>query len=312
MITDTFLSLPKRSKAYTMSTKRIFVPDDIIRPARPGENTHIRLLQYVNSTTQENYDAFLTHYAMVYILSGVKQIKVAKNKFQIQSGELFLIPRGEYVMSEYITGEKGFQSLMLFFSKKVAQDLIEQISSYLSNHINNATPMKKEAVKIIPHNTDIEKIFSAIAAYSNGESPFICELLKLKFTELIFLLLDSPYQQLILSFLLDAARGENPSLSSVIENHLYSSATVNELAILSGRSLSSFKREFSLQYNEPPRSWIRKKKLERAAYLLDTSDKTIEEIAETSGFVSSPHFTRLFKEHYQFTPSEYRTKQTKS
>lgn len=295
-----------------MPTKRFFVPDDIIRPARPDENTNLRLLQYVNSTTQENYDAFLTHFAMVYILSGVKQIKVAQNKFQIQPGELFLIPRGEYVMSEYIMGENGFQSLMIFFSKKVAQDLIEQISGYLSKHMSDVSRMKKEAIKIIPHNPDIEKIFSAIAAYSNGESPFICELLKLKFTELIYLLLDSPYQRLILSFLLDAARGENPSISSVIESNLYSSATLNELAILSGRSLSSFKREFSLQYGEPPHGWIRKKKLERAAYLLNTSDKTIEEIAETSGFVSSPHFARLFKEYYQFTPSEYRAKQTKS
>ena len=295
-----------------MPAKRLFVPDDIIRPARPGENTNIRLLQYVNSTTQENFDAFLTHYAMVYILSGVKQIKVSQSKFQIQPGELFLIPRGEYVMSEYITGENGFQSLMLFFSKKVAQDLIEQISGYLSAHMSDVVPMKKEAVKIIPHNPDVERIFSTIATYSKGASNFTCELLKLKFAELNYLLLDSPYQKLILSFLLDAARGENPSISSVIDSNLYSSATINELAILSGRSLSSFKREFVLQYGEPPRSWIRKKKLERAAYLLETSDKTIEEIAESSGFVSGPHFARLFKKHYQYTPTEYRTKQTKS
>ena len=188
-----------------MPAKRLFVPDDIIRPARPGENTNIRLLQYVNSTTQENFDAFLTHYAMVYILSGVKQIKVSQSKFQIQPGELFLIPRGEYVMSEYITGENGFQSLMLFFSKKVAQDLIEQISGYLSAHMSDVVPMKKEAVKIIPHNPDVERIFSTIATYSKGASNFTCELLKLKFAELIYLLLDSPYQKLILSFLLDAA-----------------------------------------------------------------------------------------------------------
>lgn len=148
--------------------------------------------------------------------------------------------------------------------------------------MSDVVPMKKEAVKIIPHNPDVERIFSTIATYSKGASNFTCELLKLKFAELIYLLLDSPYQKLILSFLLDAARGENPSISSVIDSNLYSSATINELAILSGRSLSSFKREFVLQYGEPPRSWIRKKKLERAAYLLETSDKTIEEIAESS------------------------------
>ena len=76
--------------------------------------------------------------------------------------------------------------------------------------------------------------------------------------------------------------------------------------MLSGRSLSSFKREFAQEYGEAPRGWIRRKKLERAAYLLDTSDKTIEEVTDASGFVSAAHFARLFKEQYQMTPTEYR------
>lgn len=105
-----------------MPTKRLFVPDDILRPAQPGENKNIRLLQYVNSTTQENFDAFLTHHALVYILSGVKQIKVGSNQFDIRPRELFLIPRGEYVMSEYITGEHGFRSLMLFSANGLRKD----------------------------------------------------------------------------------------------------------------------------------------------------------------------------------------------
>ncbi len=134
----------------------------------------------------------------------------------------------------------------------------------------------------------------------------MCELIRLKFTELVYLLLDSPYRQLIASFLLDAARSESPALSAVLDRHLYSPATVNELAMLSGRSLSSFKREFAQEYGEAPRGWIRRKKLERAAYLLDTSDKTIEEVTDASGFVSAAHFARLFKEQYQMTPTEYR------
>ncbi len=99
-----------------MPTKRLFVPDDIIYPGTTDKN--IRLLQYVNATGQENFDAFLTHHALVYILTGMKQIKTAQSQFNIHPGELLLIPRGEYVMSEYIAGESGFQSIMLFFQQK--------------------------------------------------------------------------------------------------------------------------------------------------------------------------------------------------
>ena len=99
-------------------------------------------------------------------------------------------------------------------------------------------PTKREAIKIIPHNREIEKLFSSLEEYSKSKSPFMCELIRLKFTELVYLLLDSPYRQLIASFLLDAARSESPALSAVLDRHLYSPATVNELAMLSGRSLS--------------------------------------------------------------------------
>lgn len=295
-----------------MSTKRIFVPDNIFRSVRAGENKNIRLLQYINATTRENFDAFLTHHALVYILSGVKQIKVAQNRFDIHPGELFLIPKGEYVMSEYITGKEGFRSLMLFFSKRTAQKLVEQIGECLPELPGENEQIKKKAIKIIPPTRDIEKLFAALEAYSQGDSPFTYELIRLKFTELIYLLMDSPYRALILTFLLDASRSENPSLASILDSHLYSSATIQELALLAGRSLSSFKREFAQQYGEPPRTWIRKKKLGRAAFLLETSDKSIEEIAEASGFVSHTHFARLFKQHYLHTPGEYRAKRIRS
>ncbi|WP_455592802.1 helix-turn-helix domain-containing protein [Bacteroides sp.] len=294
-----------------MTTKRLFVPDDVLLPQQ-GRNKNVRLLQYVNTTTQENFDAFLTHHALVYILSGVKQIKVAQNKFDIHPGELFLIPRGEYVMSEYIAGENGFRSLMLFFSKKTAQEMLEQINRATGGKWLETEKIKKEAVKIIPRNREVERLFASLEAYSQSENPFMCELIRLKFAELIYLLMDTPYQKLIFSFLLDATRSEIPSLSSVLDSHLYSSVTVNELALLSGRSLSSFKREFVREYGEPPRAWIRTKKLARAAFLLETTDRAVEEVAEASGFISNTHFTRLFKSYYELTPTEYRSKRIKS
>ena len=287
-----------------MPTKRLFVPDDIIYPGTTDKN--IRLLQYVNATGQENFDAFLTHHALVYILTGMKQITTAQSQFNIHPGELLLIPRGEYVMSEYIAGESGFQSIMLFFSKKVAQDLVEQLNTRFAAYPSVLSSTPKVAVKIIPHNEDIERLFSSLAAYSTGNSSFTFELIRLKFLELIYLLLDSPYQKLISSFLFDAALSENPELSTVLDKYLYTPVTIKELARLSGRSLSSFKREFSREYGEAPQTWIRSKKLTHAAYLLGTTDYTIEEIAENSGFVTGSHFARLFKIQFGATPTEYR------
>ncbi|WP_300700751.1 AraC family transcriptional regulator [Bacteroides sp.] len=292
-----------------MAAKRLFIPDNVMSATKAGTDKTVRLLQYTSLTTTENFDVFLTHNALVYILSGIKQIKIAQSGFQINPGELFLIPRGEYVMSEYLTGENGFRSVMLFFTKKAAQDILERIDSSL---LTTEHTQSNNAVKIISPNQNIERLFLSLEAYSKGDNPYMCELVRLKFSELIYLLLDSPYRQLIITFLVDASKSENPSIASVLDNHLYSSATIKELAMFSGRSLSSYKREFTSHYGEPPRSWIRKKKLERAAFLLETTDKTMEEISEACGFVSTPHFSRLFKEQYQLTPTAFRAKQAKT
>ena len=292
-----------------MSMKRLFIPDDVMSATKSGTDKNVRLLQYTNVTTRENFDVFLTHNALVYILSGIKHIKVAHAEYEIHPGELFLISGGEYVMSEYLADENGFRSVMLFFTRKAAQEILEQIGEDL--HATDRS-ISSSAVKILSPDKNIEKLFLLLEEYSSGDSPYTCELVKLKFAELIYLLLNSSYRELILTFLIDAVRSESPSISSVLNTHLYSPATLDQLAMLSGRSLSSFKREFVQQYGEPPRTWIRKKKLEHAAFMLETTDKSVEEVAEISGFVSTPHFIRLFKEYYKLTPTAFRTKQANS
>ncbi|MGJ1333797.1 two-component regulator propeller domain-containing protein [Sphingobacterium siyangense] len=54
-----------------------------------------------------------------------------------------------------------------------------------------------------------------------------------------------------------------------------------------------------------PVDFIRSVKLEKAAGLLEKSDKSISEIAYETGFANPNYFTKVFKAKYQMTPSEY-------
>jgi len=53
-------------------------------------------------------------------------------------------------------------------------------------------------------------------------------------------------------------------------------------------------------------------KLKKARFMLETSSKSIQEIAFQSGFNSSEHFIRTFKQEFQTTPSAYRESLDKS
>ena len=56
------------------------------------------------------------------------------------------------------------------------------------------------------------------------------------------------------------------------------------------------------------RHYLLRYRLQEAARLLITTEKKITVIAQSSGFENVEYFCKLFKKHYQMTPTEYRRK----
>lgn len=65
---------------------------------------------------------------------------------------------------------------------------------------------------------------------------------------------------------------------------------------------SKFKKETGL----PPSEYIRRKRLERAAHLLRTTQEDIQSISARLHFSSQSHFSGCFRKQYGMTPSAYR------
>jgi transcriptional regulator GlxA family with amidase domain len=55
-----------------------------------------------------------------------------------------------------------------------------------------------------------------------------------------------------------------------------------------------------------PHQYLLQERLKKALYYLDTSSKTIEDIARKVGFEDASSFGRFFKKKYRITPSGYR------
>lgn len=70
-------------------------------------------------------------------------------------------------------------------------------------------------------------------------------------------------------------------------------------------SLRQLQRQFKEETNATPTDFIRKVKLEEAAKLLVANKHTIAEIAYSIGFSDPAYFSRIFKKHFDKTPSEF-------
>jgi AraC family transcriptional regulator len=91
-----------------------------------------------------------------------------------------------------------------------------------------------------------------------------------------------------------------------IQTHLEDELTLETLAARAGFSPHHFHRTFTQFVGEPVKEYIRRLRLERAAYRLKISADAVLEIALEAGFKNHESFTRAFTRQFGLTPSAFR------
>ena len=82
--------------------------------------------------------------------------------------------------------------------------------------------------------------------------------------------------------------------------------TVDDLAHAAGLSKAHFSREFRRAFGESPHGYLLTRRLERAAALLRTTDRSVADICFTVGLTSVGSFTSSFTRTYGLSPTAYR------
>jgi len=85
------------------------------------------------------------------------------------------------------------------------------------------------------------------------------------------------------------------------------SVTVADMAAAAQLSPSHFSREFRMAFGETPHRYLLTRRLERAATLLRTTDRSVTEICFMVGLSSVGSFTTSFSRMFGQSPTAYRT-----
>ena len=81
---------------------------------------------------------------------------------------------------------------------------------------------------------------------------------------------------------------------------------ISDLCELVNLSDTQFRRHFITIFGVSPMKYLLKLRMENAAELLQSSTKSVEEIAHDSGFNDAKHFSTVFKSVYKISPLKYR------
>jgi AraC-like DNA-binding protein len=82
--------------------------------------------------------------------------------------------------------------------------------------------------------------------------------------------------------------------------------TVDDMARAAGLSRAHFSREFKQAFGESPHAYLLTRRLERAAALLRTTDRSVADICLSVGLQGIGSFTTSFTRTYGMSPVAYR------
>ncbi|MEG0379337.1 MAG: helix-turn-helix transcriptional regulator, partial [Eubacterium sp.] len=85
---------------------------------------------------------------------------------------------------------------------------------------------------------------------------------------------------------------------------------IEDLAELACLSERQFRRLFTDKYGLSPKQYCMNLRMKESCYLLKTTELSIAEISEKTGFEDANYFSRQFKKHTGLTPKEYRKLET--
>lgn len=283
----------------------IKVPDDlnnkvsyVIRKKR------FHLVEYISTHQIEKSEVVMCEFAIVYIVQGKKEISVDGTLREISKNQLFLLPKGKYVMSEYLPEEGEFKSMMIFLNNSLILDVIKTIGN---EFLKNRSEIN-DSIYILNGTERIRQFYQSIEGIDWGTNHwFGKELLDIKIKELIYILLSDPSTgKNVLSFLQRISTIEKRSIEQVMNENLFSKVSLASLAAQCNMSLSSFKREFAKVFHASPIQWIIDKRLEKALVLIKNTNKPITDICYECGFENYVHFARRFKNKFGRSATDFR------
>lgn len=241
-----------------------------------------------------------------YVIEGENQLFSEKEKLTAHSHEAILSKCGNYITKLKSKNSPAlYNTITVHFHEEVLRKIYkDSIPEFLKKkQSTDFTNMVKVEVSGL-----ISQYIENIRYYFNNPQLVSEDILILKLKEIILLLLQTKNAPQIHDIINNLFSRRAYSFKEVIDAHICSDISLTELAHLTNHSLSSFKREFKRIYSNTPANYILNKRIEKVADLLLVSDEPITHIAYDCGFKSIAHLSRLFKEKYEISPSDFRQK----
>jgi hypothetical protein len=236
---------------------------------------------------------------LVYIASGEYILEEGRKRTVVRPGECVFLRRDNKVtMYKQPKDDEPFMGIFLTFKRNFLRGIYQKFER--KNLPLDAEKQKQSVIKL-PQTPDIKGLFQSLTPYFESSIEPSEEIMQLKLLEGVYSLLniDNRFYATLFDF---TEPWKIDILDFMNENYMYD-LSIEEIASFTGRSLSTFKRDFQKISELPPQQWLIQKRLAAAHDKLRDEGRSVSDVYVEVGFKNLSHFSTAFKKQFGVSPS---------
>lgn len=262
--------------------------------ARSAESVIFRQMGGMKSTTSYCLPDFL----YTYVIAGSGTVSAGHEEHEFSAGDSFVVARRQEATVTLMPDEemeKRFHTLSIRISK-------EDIEDYFLHNMASvkAASTPAEAVQLLPDHPLLHGLNLLLEDGLQQGFRAEWEFTKMKIQECIHILVTLNAR--MYGWLAARNQLQKINLREFMERNFRHNVPLDQLAVATGRSLSTFRRDFISIFGTTPSRWLIRRRLEEARSLILAGNRPGDILVEL-GFESFSHFTRCFKQQYGVLPS---------
>lgn len=233
--------------------------------------------------------------ALVRVISGEVRIIAAAGSYHFFAGDTVLLPHNQLGrMSKLpLDGQPCIAISILFSHEKLRQYYTEQQINPSLGH--SAGPI------IFAEHPLLKSLFNSLLPYFELADALPADIAAFKVEEAIRVLraVDPKVDALLGHF-------EEPGkldLVGFMEQNYWFNLSLEKFGYLTGRSLTTFKKDFGKAFGRTPGKWLTQKRLELAHYHITEKKRKPSDVYLEVGFEDLSHFSFAFKKHFGYNPT---------
>ncbi|SDF55201.1 AraC-type DNA-binding protein [Dyadobacter soli] len=236
----------------------------------------------------------LEEHALLRIISGQLTVTQAERSIVCGPGQTLLFPKNQlFTLSKRCFDDQPYKSVIISLPAKILRAFYENTSPDIQ-------PQQPEILRI-DQEPLLDSLFASMLPYFDLNKPLAEKLVELKTQEAIEILrsIDPDIDGMLSDF---SEPGKINRADFMEKNYMFN-ISLDKFARLTGRSLTTFQRDFKKAFQMSPQRWLTKKRLTLAHYQLAEKRKKPVDVYVETGFENLSHFSYAFKKQFGYSPT---------